>query len=82
MDLHRELKKQLKIKEEELNCAKGKIKELEENQCVLEKYRMELVLVNELLQKQITSHSKEISAIQGKSQYVLMQKLKISSTTT
>ena len=31
VDLHRELKKQLKIKEEELHYAKGKSKELEEN---------------------------------------------------
>ena len=36
------LKDQLKIKEEELNCANGKIKEWEENYCTLE-------TVNELL---------------------------------
>ena len=53
MDIYEALNKHMEIKEEELIWAKERIKELEENECALEKSWKELEIVNELLQKQI-----------------------------
>ena len=53
-------------------CAKERIKEIEENKCVLEKSSKESKFIIELLQKNImskesdASHSKAVSTIQGK----------------
>ena len=51
--MHEALEKQMNVREDELFCAKERIKELEENKCALEKYGKESKSINELPQEQI-----------------------------
>ena len=52
--MHEALEKQMKVREEEMFCAKERIKELQENKCALKKSWKESKSMNDPMQKQIT----------------------------
>ena len=61
MDIYEALKKHMEIKEEELIWAKERIKELEENECALEKFWKKSKSIHEILRNKIAIKELEAS---------------------